>query len=133
MQQHLPVADHRIVAAYLRCGYRGRGFGRSFDTDAGTADTDASVFSFDLVSTGDPEADFAAVETFISRLRVLRLVANIGDARSLVAHPASMTHSHMTPQQLADAGIAWTTVRLSIGLEDADDLIADLDQALAAA
>ncbi|KHK98531.1 O-acetylhomoserine aminocarboxypropyltransferase [Microbacterium mangrovi] len=93
----------------------------------------ASVFSFDLVSRGDAEADFAAVEAFIARLRVLRLVANIGDARSLVAHPASMTHSHMTPQQLADAGISWTTVRLSIGLEDADDLVADLDQALTAA
>jgi O-acetylhomoserine (thiol)-lyase len=58
-------------------------------------------------------------------------VANIGDARSLVAHPASMTHSHLSPAQLADAGIAWTTVRLSIGLEDVRDIVADLDRALA--
>jgi len=92
----------------------------------------ASVFSFDLPSAGDADADFALVERFIARLGVVRLVANIGDARSLVAHPASMTHSHLTPQQLADAGISGTTVRLSIGLEDADDIIADLDAALAA-
>ncbi|GAB3602439.1 O-acetylhomoserine aminocarboxypropyltransferase/cysteine synthase family protein [Microbacterium aureliae] len=90
-----------------------------------------SVFSFDLPSTGDTESDFDRVEAFISRLRVVRLVANIGDARSLVAHPASMTHSHMTPAQLTEAGIGWTTVRLSIGLEDAGDVAADLGEALA--
>ena len=62
---------------------------------------------------------------------VVRLVANIGDARSLVAHPASMTHSHMSPTQLAEAGIGSTTVRLSIGLEDLADILADLEPALA--
>src|SRR5690606_16652733 len=86
-----------------------------------------SVFSFDLHSTGDPEQDFALAERVVERLRVVRLVANIGDARSLIAHPASMTHSHLSPAQLAEAGIAWTTLRLSIGLEDAADIIADLD------
>ncbi len=90
-----------------------------------------SVFSIDLPSAGDPEADFARAETFVSRLRVLHLLANIGDARSIVTHPASMTHSHLSPRQLADAGISWSTVRLSIGLEDPADLIADLDRALA--
>jgi len=90
----------------------------------------ASVFSFDLHSTGDPDADFALVERFIGRLEVVRLVANIGDARSLVAHPASMTHSHLTPRQLADAGIGPTTIRLSLGLEDPADILADLDAAL---
>ncbi|HEX5859034.1 MAG TPA: aminotransferase class V-fold PLP-dependent enzyme [Microbacterium sp.] len=93
----------------------------------------SSVFSFDLHSTGDSEEDFQGVEAFIARLRVVRLVANIGDARSLVAHPASMTHSHMTEAQLAAAGISPTTVRLSIGLEDADDIAADLGRALTAA
>ena len=63
----------------------------------------SSVFAFDLPATGDAEADFRLVEEFISRLQVVRLVANIGDARSLVAHPASMTHSHMSPTQLAEA------------------------------
>jgi O-acetylhomoserine (thiol)-lyase len=90
----------------------------------------ASVFSVDLVSTGDADGDFALVEQFVERLRLLRLVANIGDARSMVAHPASMTHSHLTPDQRAAAGISETTVRLSIGLEDPDEIIADLVQAL---
>lgn len=90
-----------------------------------------SVFSIDLRSAGDDEADFARAETFISGLRVLHLLANIGDARSIVTHPASMTHSHLSPQQLADGGISWATVRLSIGLEDPADLIADLDRGLA--
>lgn len=90
----------------------------------------ASVFSVDLVSTGDADGDFALVEQFVERLRLLRLVANIGDARSMVAHPASMTHSHLTPDQRAVAGISETTVRLSIGLEDPDEIIADLVQAL---
>ena len=63
--------------------------------------------------------------------RSIRLVANIGDARSLVAHPASMTHSHLTPDQLAEAGITPTTIRLSIGLEDPADIVADLERALA--
>ncbi len=90
----------------------------------------SSVFAFDLPATGDPEADFRLVEAFISRLQVVRLVANIGDARSLVAHPASMTHSHMSPTQLAEAHIGPTTVRLSIGLEDARDIVDDLARAL---
>ncbi|WP_341998115.1 aminotransferase class V-fold PLP-dependent enzyme [Microbacterium sp. LWH7-1.2] len=90
----------------------------------------SSVFAFDLPTTGDAEADFRLVEAFISRLQVIRLVANIGDARSLVAHPASMTHSHMSPTQLAEAHIGPTTVRLSIGLEDARDIVDDLARAL---
>jgi O-acetylhomoserine (thiol)-lyase len=91
----------------------------------------ASVFSFDLPGTGSADADFARVEAFIGELAVFRLAANIGDARSLVSHPASMTHSHMTGDQLQDAGIGTTTIRLSVGLEDVGDLIADLDPALA--
>ncbi|MGZ0710328.1 O-acetylhomoserine aminocarboxypropyltransferase/cysteine synthase family protein (plasmid) [Coraliomargarita sp. W4R53] len=90
-----------------------------------------SVFSFDLHTTGDAEADFARVEDFIARLGVVHLVANIGDARSLTAHPASMTHSHLTGEQLTKAQICWTTVRLSIGLEDPTDIINDLAGALA--
>ena len=88
------------------------------------------MFSFDLHSSGDPDADFARVEEVIGRLEVVRLVANIGDARSLIAHPASMTHSHLSADQLADAGITSTTIRLSTGLEDPVDIIADLDSAL---
>lgn len=90
----------------------------------------SSVFAFDLPSSGDDEADFRLVEEVIARLQVVKLVANIGDARSLVAHPASMTHSHMTPTQLTEAHIGSTTVRLSIGLEDPRDIVEDLARAL---
>ncbi len=90
----------------------------------------SSVFSFDLVSTGDADADDRRVERVIDSLRVIRLVANIGDARSMVNHPASMTHLHLTEDQLRDADISPQTIRLSIGLEDPTDLIADLAQAL---
>lgn len=90
----------------------------------------SAVFAFDLYPTGDAAADFELVESFIARLQVVKLVANIGDARSLVAHPASMTHSHLSPSQLAEAHISSTTVRLSIGLEDPRDVIDDLARAL---
>jgi O-acetylhomoserine (thiol)-lyase len=92
----------------------------------------SSVFAFDLHPTGSADGDFQRVEAVISRLRTVKLVANIGDARSLVAHPASMTHSHLTDAQLAEAHIGSTTVRLSIGLEDPRDIVADLEHALAA-
>lgn len=90
----------------------------------------ASVFAFDLVSTGDAGLDWRRVQAFVDALRLLKLVANIGDARSLVAHPASMTHSHLSPEQCAQAHISPTTVRLSIGLEDPADVIADIAGAL---
>lgn len=84
-----------------------------------------SVFSFDL-ATGDTH-----IERVIDGLQRFALVANIGDARSLVVHPATTTHSHFDDEQLALAGFSRATVRLSIGLEDPADLIADLDAALA--
>ena len=89
-----------------------------------------SVFSFDVAgdeSAGAPER----IARVIDSLEVFRLVANIGDARSLVSHPASMTHSHLDAAQRAAAGISLNTIRLSAGLEDPADLIADLDRALA--
>ena len=55
---------------------------------------------------------------------------NIGDAKSLVTHPASTTHRQLTPEELKQAGISEETVRLSIGIEHIDDLLADLAQAL---
>ncbi|MDQ4213895.1 O-acetylhomoserine aminocarboxypropyltransferase/cysteine synthase family protein [Microbacterium sp. ASV81] len=91
-----------------------------------------AVFSIDLVSTGDEAQDQDRVERFVDGLNVVRLVANIGDARSLVAHPASMTHSHLNAEQRAAAGIGATTVRLSIGIEDPADILADLEQSLSA-
>lgn len=72
----------------------------------------------------------AAGRTFIDSLRVFSLLANVGDAKSLVIHPASTTHSQLTSAQRDAAGVPDDMVRLSLGLEDAADLIADLDQAL---
>jgi O-acetylhomoserine (thiol)-lyase len=74
-----------------------------------------------------------AGKTLIERLKVFSHLANVGDAKSLVIHPASTTHAQMSAGELAQAGIGEELVRLSIGLEDPQDLIEDLDQALKAA
>ncbi|MGE0828806.1 MAG: O-acetylhomoserine aminocarboxypropyltransferase/cysteine synthase family protein [Hyphomonadaceae bacterium] len=70
---------------------------------------------------------------FIDNLKLLYHVANIGDARSLAIHPASTTHSQLTPEERAATGVSEGYVRLSIGLEHSDDIIADIEQALNAA
>ncbi|MPM80474.1 hypothetical protein SDC9_127521 [bioreactor metagenome] len=70
---------------------------------------------------------------FINSLKLFSLVANVGDAKSLVIHPASTTHSQLTSEQRASAGVPDDMVRLSIGIEDVQDIIDDLEQALAAA
>ena len=69
---------------------------------------------------------------FIEGLTLFSHLANIGDAKSLAIHNATTTHSQLTESELADAGVAPEGVRLSVGLENADDLIADLDRALSA-
>ena len=66
----------------------------------------------------------------IDRLRLFSRTANLGDARSIVTHPASTTHSRMAPEARQRAGVTDGLIRLAIGLEDPRDLIADLDQAL---
>lgn len=67
---------------------------------------------------------------FIDSLEIFSLLANVADAKSLVIHPASTTHSQLSPEELKAAGVTPDQIRLSIGIEDADDLIYDLDQAL---
>ena len=84
----------------------------------------ASIFTFDLVGGKN-----AGVK-FIEALELFRHVANVGDARSLVTHPASTTHSQLSAKQLSDADITEGTIRLSIGIEDAEDIIRDLEKAL---
>jgi O-acetylhomoserine (thiol)-lyase len=86
-----------------------------------------AVFSFDI--KGGREAG----RKFIEALRVFSHLANVGDAKSLVIHPATTTHYRMSDEDLRKAGIGPGTVRLSIGLEDADDLVQDLERALAVA
>ncbi|ROH93458.1 aminotransferase class V-fold PLP-dependent enzyme [Stagnimonas aquatica] len=69
---------------------------------------------------------------FQDALQLFTRLVNIGDAKSLAAHPASTTHRQLSPEELVKAGVTEDTIRLSIGIEHIDDLIADLDQALAA-
>jgi O-acetylhomoserine (thiol)-lyase len=70
---------------------------------------------------------------FIDNLQLLSHLANVGDAKSLAIHPASTTHSQLTAEEMSSAGVSPDFVRLSIGIEDLDDILWDLDQALAAA
>jgi O-acetylhomoserine (thiol)-lyase len=70
---------------------------------------------------------------FIDALQMFYHVANIGDSRSLAIHPASTTHSQLSPEEQAQTGVNDSYVRLSIGIEHPDDILADLEQALAAA
>lgn len=72
-------------------------------------------------------------QKFIDSLELLSHVANVGDAKSLAIHPATTTHSQMSPTQQADCGITPGMVRLSIGIETADDILADIENALSQA
>jgi O-acetylhomoserine (thiol)-lyase len=86
-----------------------------------------SVFTFGL------KGGYAAGVALVEGVEMLSHLANIGDTRSLILHPASTTHRQLTPEQQVAAGAGPDVVRLSIGLETVDDIIADLDQALAKA
>ena len=86
-----------------------------------------AVFAFGL------EGGRATGQRFIESLQLASHLANIGDSRTLVLHPASTTHQQLTAEQLAQGGIGEDLVRISVGLEDVDDIVWDLDQALTAA
>ena len=83
----------------------------------------ASIFTFNIKG-GAKEA-----QAFIDRLKIFSLLANVADVKSLVIHPASTTHSQLNEEELAEQGIQPNTIRLSIGTEHIDDIIADLSQA----
>ena len=85
-----------------------------------------TIFTFDV--KGGQEEAFR----FIDALKIFSLLANVADVKSLVVHPYTTTHSELTPEELAAAGISPATIRLSIGTEHWEDIVADLDQALAA-
>ena len=70
---------------------------------------------------------------FIDALQLILRLVNIGDAKSLACHPASTTHRQLGPEELAAAGVSPDMIRLSVGIEHIDDIIADVDQALHAA
>jgi O-acetylhomoserine (thiol)-lyase len=105
---HMSGEPKRRADAYLKGGYGG-------------------LCGFELKGGSD------AGRKFIDSLKMFYHVANIGDARSLAIHPASTTHSQLTEEEQAQSGVTPGYVRLSIGIEHIDDIIADLDQALAAA
>lgn len=86
----------------------------------------ASIFTFDIKG-GQKEA-----HAFIDHLTLFSLLANVADVKSLVIHPATTTHSQLTEEELTASGISQSTVRLSIGTEHIDDIIADLEQGFAA-
>lgn len=87
----------------------------------------AGILSFGI------EGGLEAGTRFIDALQLILRLVNIGDAKSLACHPASTTHRQLNPQELASAGVSEDMVRLSIGIEHIDDILADIDQALAAA
>ena len=103
--------SHTLAEKLLRFGAKGAG----------------SVFSFDIKGSREQG------KAFIEALKLFSHLANVGDCRSLVIHPASTTHFRMSDDALAAGGIGPGTIRLSIGLEDPDDLIDDLKRALKAA
>ena len=86
----------------------------------------ASIFTFEIKG-GVKEA-----HRFIDNLKIFSLLANVSDVKSLVIHPATTTHSQLSPEELLDQGIKPNTIRLSIGTEHIDDIIADLEKGFAA-
>lgn len=105
---HPALPTHRDHALYNRYFSHGAG----------------SIFTFEVRGTQQD------AWTFIDRLQIFSLLANVADVKSLVIHPYTTTHSQMTPEELEAQHITPTTVRLSIGVEHIDDIIADLKQAL---
>jgi len=106
---HPSLPGHRDHALYKKYFPRGAG----------------SIFTFEV------KGGAAQAKAFIDRLELFSLLANVADVKSLVVHPASTTHSQMSESELLDSGIRPNTVRLSIGTEHIDDIIGDLEQALA--
>jgi O-acetylhomoserine (thiol)-lyase len=107
---HPSIPTHRDHALYLRYFAKGAG----------------SIFTIEIEGTAEQ------AKRFTESLELFSLLANVADVKSLVIHPASTTHSQMTEEELISGGITSTTVRLSIGIEHIDDIIADLEKGLAA-
>ncbi|MCX7819053.1 MAG: O-acetylhomoserine aminocarboxypropyltransferase/cysteine synthase [Kiritimatiellae bacterium] len=100
--------DHAVAAKYLKNGFGG-------------------IVGFGI------RGGYDAAVRFINNVKLLSHLANIGDAKSLVIHPASTTHSQLTPEEQAETGVTPDYIRISVGLEDLDDIQADIAQALRAA
>lgn len=129
------VANAKAVAAWLEehrhvrwCGYPGLASSPHYEMSTRyLPDGPGAVFTFGLV--GGRQAG----TTFIESLEMISHLANVGDAKTLVLHPASTTHSQLSEEQLAAGTVTADMVRISVGLEDLDDILYDLDRALEAA
>ena len=88
---------------------------------------------FGCIITFGLKGGYEAAKSFADHTKLFRIVANLGDTKSLVIHPSSTTHRQLSPEQQASAGVTPDLVRLSIGLEDIEDLKADIEQAILAA
>lgn len=97
-----------------------------------TPEGPGSVFSFGVKASGDLSGRQTG-EKFINSVQLASHLANIGDVRTLVIHPASTTHRQLTDDQLIEAGVPQDLIRISVGLEDIEDILWDLDQALTTA
>lgn len=86
----------------------------------------SAVFTFGV------KGGYEGGKSFINNLELFSLLANVGDTKSLVVHPASMTHGQLTEEELEDAGVQAEAIRLSVGIENIDDLLEDLDKGLGA-
>ncbi|MGP9694618.1 trans-sulfuration enzyme family protein [Brachybacterium sp. AOP25-B2-12] len=117
------LREHEAVANVLTPGWHGEA---EAVIHASQASGPGAVVSFELA----PDVDRVA---FLRALRIPAFAVSLGGVESLICHPATMTHEAMTPQARLDAGISDELLRLSVGIEDIGDLLADLDQALAAA
>lgn len=118
------LSGHPAIARLLYCGREDHPQAALIRKQMSGGST---VFVFDLKG-GKP-----AAFRFMNALKLVRISNNLGDAKSLVTHPATTTHQRFTPEQRADMGVGDGLVRLSVGLEHPDDLQADLEQALATA
>jgi cystathionine gamma-lyase/cystathionine beta-lyase/cystathionine gamma-lyase/homocysteine desulfhydrase len=113
--------DHAVVE---RVHYPGLAEHPGHEVQKRQAGGFGAMIAFDL-------GPYEAAERFLNRLRVMSLAESLGGVETLISHPASMTHASIPPDQRLKVGITDGLVRVSVGLEDADDLLADLDQALA--
>jgi O-acetylhomoserine (thiol)-lyase len=117
--QHHPQVE-KVYHPSLATGKEKELYDRYFPNGAG------SIFTFTI------KGDAQKAKKFTESLELFSLLANVADVKSLVIHPASTTHSQLSEEELLEAGIHPNTIRLSIGTEHIDDIIADLDQAFAA-
>ncbi len=117
------IADHPAVSRVI---YPGRADHPQADIVRRQMAAGSTLIAFDIAGGKKSAFDFT------NALQVVKISNNLGDAKSLITHPATTTHKNLSEEARAELGIADTTVRLSVGLEDIEDLVADIEQALAA-